>query len=159
VQHLPRGFSRAFAEFLRSRTSLPVTVVSRMTPIAAGNVYVPDDDRHLVASDARHLAPSDAPEVEGHRPAVDTLFRSLASFRHNACGVVMSGIGRDGTQGLLELKARGALTLAQDEQSSGVFGMPRSALEAKAAEKGLDPANLAREVVHWAFERAKAIDA
>src|SRR4029079_8522569 len=120
VQHLPKGFARAFGEFLRARTSLPVTVVSRRTPIGAGTVYMPDDDRHLVLADARHFAPSDQPEVEGHRPAVDALFRSLAeAARKSACGVVMSGIGRDGTAGLLELKARGALTLAQDEASSG----------------------------------------
>jgi two-component system chemotaxis response regulator CheB len=158
VQHLPKGFARAFVEFLRSRTTLPVTIVSRRTPVAPGNVYVADDDRHLVAADARHFAPSEDPELEGHRPAVDALFRSLAhSARKNACGVVMSGIGRDGTAGLLELKARGALTLVQDEASSGVFGMPRAALEARAAERALNPTELAREVAKWATEAAREL--
>ena len=158
VQHLPKGFARAFGEFLRARTSLPVTVVSRRTPIGAGNVYIPDDDRHLVLADARHFAPSDQPEVEGHRPAVDALFRSLAdAARKSACGVVMSGIGRDGTAGLLELKARGALTLVQDEASSGVFGMPRAALEAHAAERALNPAELSRELTKWAVETARGL--
>ncbi len=158
VQHLPKGFARAFAEFLRSRTTLPVTVVSRRTPIGPGNVYLPDDNRHLVVADARHLAPSDEPELEGHRPAVDALFRSLAeAARKNACGIVMSGIGRDGTAGLLELKARGAFTLVQDEASSGVFGMPRAALEARAAERALNPADLSRELPKWAVETAKGL--
>jgi len=158
VQHLPKGYARAFAEFLRSRTSLPVSVVARRTPIEAGNVYVADDDRHLVLADARHLAPGEEPEIEGHRPAVNALLRSLAQvLGRNACGVVMSGIGRDGTSGLLDLKARGALTMVQSEASSGVFGMPRAALEAKAAERALDPPKLARELVAWSAEAARGI--
>ncbi|HYQ28150.1 MAG TPA: chemotaxis protein CheB [Polyangiaceae bacterium] len=157
VQHLPKGFARAFAEFLRSRTALPVTVVSQRIPIGPGHVYIADDDRHLVVADARHFAPSDEPEIEGHRPAVDALLRSLAPLKRNACGVVMSGIGRDGTQGLLELKARGGLTLAQNEASSGVYGMPRAALEAKAAERALDPPGLARELAAWAAEAARSL--
>jgi two-component system, chemotaxis family, protein-glutamate methylesterase/glutaminase len=155
VQHLPKGFAGAFAEFLRARTSLPVTVVTRRTPIVAGNVYTAGDDRHLVLPDARHFAPGEGPELEGHRPAVDALFLALgAMLRRRACGVVMSGIGRDGTLGLLELKSRGALTLAQDEASSGVFGMPRAALEAKAAERALEPSGLARAVHTWAEDVA-----
>ena len=156
VQHLPKGFARAFAEFLRSRTALPVAVVARRTPIEPGHVYLPDDDRHLVAADAGHFAPSDTPELDGHRPAVDAFFLSLAQVvRRHASGVIMSGIGRDGTRGLGEMKARGALTLVQNEASSGVFGMPRAALEAKAAERALDPAGLARELSAWALEAGR----
>jgi two-component system, chemotaxis family, protein-glutamate methylesterase/glutaminase len=158
VQHLPKGYARAFCEFLRSRTPLPVSVVSRRTATEPGHVYIADDDRHLIALDAHHLGPSEEAEVEGHRPAVDVMFRSLAdSLRKNACGVVMSGIGRDGTAGLLELKSRGCLTLAQDEISSGVFGMPRAALEARAADRALDPLGLAREVTNWALETARGL--
>jgi two-component system, chemotaxis family, protein-glutamate methylesterase/glutaminase len=157
VQHLPKGFARAFAEFLRSRTALPVTVVSQRTAIEPGQVFIPDDDRHLVALDARHFAPADTPELDGHRPAVDALFRSLAAVaRRNACGVVMSGIGRDGTLGLGEMKARGSLTLVQNEASSGVFGMPRAALDAKAAERALDPAGLARELTAWSLDAGRS---
>jgi two-component system chemotaxis response regulator CheB len=157
VQHLPKGFARAFAEFLRSRTALPVTVVSRRMPAEPGNVYLPDDARHLVLADARHVAPADTPELDGHRPAVDALFASLAHVaRRNACGVVMSGIGRDGTQGLLEMRARGALTLVQNEASSGVYGMPRAALDAKAAERSLDPAALTRELLAWSLEPGRS---
>jgi two-component system, chemotaxis family, protein-glutamate methylesterase/glutaminase len=155
VQHLPHGFAGAFAEFLRARTPLPVTIVTRRTPIAAGNVYTAGDDRHLVLPDARNFAPGEGPELEGHRPAVDALLLSLATaLRRRACGVVMSGIGRDGTAGLLELKSCGSLTLAQDEVSSGVYGMPRAALEAKAAARALDPSGLARAVQGWAEDVA-----
>ncbi len=160
VQHLPNGFAGAFVEFLRARTMLPVTQVSRRTAIHPGQVYVATDDRHLVASDPGHFAPSDEPELEGHRPAVDALFLSLAkNLRARTCGVVMSGIGRDGTRGLLELKKKGALTLAQDAESAGVFGMPKAALEAKAAVQAHDPPGLTQAILRWANEQAEAIGA
>ena len=160
VQHLPNGFAAAFVEFLRARTSLPVTLVSRRTPIHPGQVYVAPDGSHLVASDPGHFAPSDEPELEGHRPAVDALFLSLAkNLRSRACGVVMSGIGRDGTAGLLALKKHGGLTLAQDAESAGVFGMPKAALEAKAAVAAHDPAGLSQAVLRWANEQAEALRA
>jgi two-component system, chemotaxis family, protein-glutamate methylesterase/glutaminase len=160
VQHLPKGFAAAFVEFLRARTMLPVTLVSRRTPIRPGQVYVATDDRHLVTSDAGHFAPSDEPEMEGHRPAVDALFLSLAKHvRARACGVVMSGIGRDGTAGLLELRKKGALTLAQDAESSGVFGMPKAALEAKAAVEAHDPPGLTQAILRWSHEQAEALEA
>jgi two-component system chemotaxis response regulator CheB len=160
VQHLPNGFAGAFVEFLRARTLLPVTLVSRRTPIRPGHVYVATDDRHLVSGDAGHFAPSDEPEIEGHRPAVDALFFSLARhLRARACGVVMSGIGRDGTAGLLELKKKGALTLAQDAQSSGVFGMPKAALEAKAAVEAHDPPGLTQAILRWSQEQTEALEA
>lgn len=160
VQHLPNGFASAFVEFLRSRTMLPVTLVSRRTPIRPGQVYVAPDARHLVACGPGHFAPNDEPELEGHRPAVDALFFSLARhLRGRTCGVVMSGIGKDGTAGLLELKKRGALTLAQDAQSAGVFGMPKAALEAKAAVSAHDPPGLAQVILRWADEQAEVLQA
>jgi two-component system, chemotaxis family, protein-glutamate methylesterase/glutaminase len=160
VQHLPKGFAAAFAEFLRARTLLPVTLVTRRTPIRPGQIFLATDDRHLVACDPGHFGASDEPEMEGHRPAVDALFLSLAkNLRARSCGVVMSGIGRDGTVGLLELKKKGALTLAQDAKSAGVFGMPKAALEAKAAVAAHDPAGLTHAVLHWANEQAEALGA
>jgi two-component system, chemotaxis family, protein-glutamate methylesterase/glutaminase len=160
VQHLPKGFAGAFVEFLRARTMLPVTLVSRRTPIRPGQVYVATDGRHLVTSDPGHFAPGDEPEMEGHRPAVDALFLSLAKhLGARVCGVVMSGIGRDGTRGLLELKRKGALTLAQDEESSGVFGMPKAALEAKAAVEAHDPPGLTQAILRWSHEQAEALEA
>jgi chemotaxis response regulator CheB len=98
--------------------------------------------------------------MEGHRPAVDALFLSLAkTLRARTCGVVMSGIGRDGTVGLLELKKKGALTLAQDKESAGVFGMPKAALEAKAAVAAHDPRGLTHAILRWANEQAVELGA
>jgi two-component system chemotaxis response regulator CheB len=150
VQHLPNGFTAAFAEFLQSRIPQTVVTVVQPTRLELGHVYLASDDRHLVAASDRQLAPDGGDPVDGHRPAATVLFASLAArFGARACGVILSGMGRDGVAGLLELKARGGLTLAQEEQGCAVYGMPRAALEAGACSRALDPAGLAREVSSW----------
>jgi two-component system chemotaxis response regulator CheB len=156
VQHLPKGFARAFAEFLQGRIGLPVAIVTAPTSLRAGSVYLAPDDQHLTVADNLQLVPSLGAPVEGHRPAIDVLFQSLARVHGpRAAGVVMSGIGRDGVTGLLSMRARGALTLAQDQASCGVFGIPRAALEAKAAEQALDPSGIARALRDWARSTAE----
>jgi two-component system chemotaxis response regulator CheB len=101
--------------------------------IAAGRVLVCPGDRHMQVrrmplGDVVVL--SDGPKVNGHRPSVDVLFRSVAQeFGADAVGLLMTGMGEDGAEGLGVMKAAGALTIAQDEASSVVFGMPRAAIE------------------------------
>jgi two-component system chemotaxis response regulator CheB len=150
VQHLPLGFAASFAQFLQSRIALPVSIVERSERIGAGRVYMAPDDHHLVAIDHQTLAASPEPPVEGHRPSCDVLFRSLAArFGFRAAGVVLSGIGRDGVSGLADMRARGALTLAQHASSCAVFGMPRAALESRAASEALEPREIARALMGW----------
>jgi two-component system chemotaxis response regulator CheB len=147
VQHLPRGFAKAFSEYLQSRIKLTVRVAEEGSKILTGYVYVAPDDRHLVVRSAKHLGAEDSPPVEGHKPAATVLLASLARvLGSSATGIVLSGIGQDGVAGLRELRARGALTLAQDPESSAVYGMPRAAIESGAAQRALDPAGLARAV-------------
>lgn len=133
VQHLPPGFAGPFARYLRGQTRLRVLAVDRPVFIEPATAYVAPDDRPLAVTPGERLVPvDDQPNV---RPA-DTLFRSLAEhYGPAAVGVVLSGIGDDGTEGLLALRARGALTIAQDEGTSIVYGMPRAARDAGAAEK------------------------
>jgi two-component system chemotaxis response regulator CheB len=143
VQHLPVGFAAAFASYLARATGWPAEVVTRRGPALPRHVYVADDDRHLAVGDG-FLEPRDAPAVGGHRPAADVLFATAARARGaRAVGVVLSGIGADGTRGLLEVRASGGLTLAQDQASAAVFGMPRAAANAGAAEVVGDPEGLA----------------
>lgn len=150
VQHLPEGFTRAFADFLQNRASLPVRVVEEPLRPDPGVVYVAPDARHL-ALEGKVLTPVSTPPVEGHRPAVDVLFRSLAAHcGPRAAGVLMSGMGRDGVLGLASMRRAGAITLAQDEASSGVFGMPMAALKEGAAESAFPPVALARVLDDWA---------
>lgn len=151
VQHLPQGFAPAFAEFLQGRVSLPVSIVQGRTPLRPGTIHLAPDGKHLVVADGRALSVTlDAP-VEGHRPSIDTLLHSLArALGPRAAGVVMSGIGRDGVSGLAAMRAQHALTLAQDQASCAVYGIPKAALEAKAVEHALDPLGLARALRDWA---------
>jgi two-component system, chemotaxis family, protein-glutamate methylesterase/glutaminase len=150
VQHLPPGFSPSFAEFLRARTPLNVTIPAGRCKIVAGSVYLAPDGAHLVAEDRGHLGCSLASPIEGHRPAASALFESLAKIcGARSAGVVLSGMGRDGVSGLASMRLTGALTLAQDRDSSAVFGMPRAALEAGAAQAATDPPGLVRALMRW----------
>lgn len=154
VQHLPNGFVSAFADYLQSRIALQVTIVEQITRFEPGHVYLAGNDAHLVAIGEKQLGLDPSSAVDGHRPAATVLFESMAArLAGRACGVVLSGMGRDGTAGLLKMKARGGLTLAQEEASCAVYGMPKAALEAGACAAALDPAGLAREVSAWASLR------
>ncbi|HYP89050.1 MAG TPA: chemotaxis protein CheB [Polyangiaceae bacterium] len=150
VQHLPNGFTPAFAEFLQSRIALRVVIVKQVTRLEPGRVYLANDDEHLVALSDKQLGPDRSSAVDGHRPAATVMFESLAArLGARACGVILSGMGKDGVVGLAKMKARGALTLAQDEASCAVYGMPKAAIESGAVTAALEPVALAREVASW----------
>jgi two-component system chemotaxis response regulator CheB len=150
VQHLPNGFTAAFAEFLQSRIPQRVTIVKQLTRFEPGRVYLANDDEHLAALSDKQLGPDRSAAVDGHRPAATVLFESLAArLGARSCGVILSGMGRDGVSGLLKMKARGGLTLAQEENGCAVYGMPKAALEAGACVAALDPVALARAVSTW----------
>jgi two-component system chemotaxis response regulator CheB len=147
VQHLPRGFAAPFVEYLATRLQLAVRIVEEGSAIVPGTVFVAPDDRHLVARNRKQFGADDSPPLDGHRPAATVLFHSLARvFGSQAAGIVLSGIGQDGVAGLREMLVRGALTLAQDEQSSPVYGMPRAAFESGSASRSLNPPALARAI-------------
>lgn len=142
VQHMPPGFTDMFAVRLNNNCAIEVKEAQD------GDLVIPG--RALIAPGGRHLRVkrlplgtiavlSDTPPVNGHRPSADVLFRSVASEfdGRNVTGVIMTGMGSDGAEGLGEIKAQGGMTVAQDEKSSVVFGMPKAAIER----------NYAREVV------------
>lgn len=137
AQHLPAFISGAFAARLDRRSRVKVEEATEGRVLQDGVVLIAPGDRHLeIVRAGRELRCrlSEQPRVNGQRPSVDVLFDSVA----RACGAsavaaLLSGMGRDGAQGLLELRACGAHTLAQDERTSSVFGMPRAAIELGAA--------------------------
>jgi two-component system, chemotaxis family, protein-glutamate methylesterase/glutaminase len=131
VQHLPLGFVDSFAEFLARRIPQKVRVVRSHARLEAGVVFFAADDHHLAMTDPQTIASVEGPRVGGHRPSVDTLFQSMADFAGAlGVGVVLSGMGSDGARGLRRMSAAGAYTIAQDESTSIVYGMPRAAVEA-----------------------------
>ena len=139
VQHMPPVFTRMFADSLNTKSEVTVKEAEEGDRIIPGQVLIAPGDFHLEVTgkegDCRVTLKTSA-KVNGHRPAVDVLFNSVAK---NCCpravGIVLTGMGRDGASGLYRMRYRGARTLAQDKESSVVFGMPREAYENGGAEK------------------------
>lgn len=139
VQHMPERFTAAFAERLNSICEIEVREARTGDRVLAGRALIAPGGKHLVIkrSGAQYqVEVVAAPPVNRHCPSVDVLFRSVAKFAgKNATGVIMTGMGDDGARGLLEMKQAGARTLAQDEESCVVFGMPREAIKLGAADR------------------------
>ncbi len=138
-QHIPAAFSKPFAERLDKNAAMKVFHAEDGQYILPGHVYVAPGDRHLLVErdGARYLCRlSDGPAVNRHRPSVDVMFRSVAqNVGPNAVGVILTGMGDDGARGLKEMLEAGAHTVAQDEASSVVWGMPGSAVKLGACER------------------------
>lgn len=144
VPHLPNGFIDSFSNYLRKRTKLKVEPVARPTKLRSGTVYLPANDMHLVAIDESTLTVSDADPVHDHRPSASVLFKSLAlRFGERAAGVVLSGLGGDGADGILAMRERRAVTIAQDPASHFAAQMPAAAVDAGGVEHVLPLAHVA----------------
>ncbi len=145
VQHMPEHFTRAFADRLDSLCRVSVKEAEDSDTILRGRVLIAPGNRHMLLkrSGARYYVEvKDGPLVSRHRPSVDVLFRSAARYAgKNAVGVIMTGMGDDGARGLAEMKEAGAYTIAQDEASCVVFGMPKEAVKLKAVDR-LVPLNM-----------------
>ncbi len=141
VQHMPAGFTRSFAERLNRTSPLQVKEASDGERLLPGHAYIAPGDRHLKLErkGGDYIARLDAgPKVNRHRPSVDVLFYSAARLAgRKATGVLLTGMGKDGASGLLAMRDAGALTIAQDEASSMIFGMPREAIALGAAREVL----------------------
>jgi len=151
VQHMPAGFTETFANRLNEACALDVKEAQSGDLLSAGRVLICPGDRHMRVrrmplGDVVVL--SDDVKVNGHRPSVDVLFRSVApEFGADAIGLLMTGMGEDGAEGLGVMKAAGALTIAQDEASSIVFGMPRAAIERGYAARVISLEALANTLI------------
>lgn len=138
AQHMPANFTKSFADRLNSLCALEVREAVNNDTIQPGLVLLAPGNYHMVVrrSGARYYVNvQDGPMVHHQRPAVDVLFASVARYiGTNAIGVILTGMGKDGADGLLEMRKAGARTIGQDEQSSVVFGMPKVAQEVGAVE-------------------------
>jgi len=145
VQHMAAGFVAGFARWLSGSVGFPVKVAEQGMLPAPGEAYLAPDNLHMgLDSLGRIVLSGDAPE-EGFRPSANFLFRSVAkSAGPSALGVLLTGMGRDGATGLLALRQAGAMTIAQNEASCVVFGMPREAIAVGAAKYVLSPTEVAR---------------
>jgi two-component system chemotaxis response regulator CheB len=141
VQHMPENFTRMFAERLNNLCPINVKEAEHNDPILPGHAYIAPGGKHLwVKRDEGQLLCklSTEPPMNLHRPSVDFLFMSAAKHvGADAVGVIMTGMGRDGAQGMLKMKEKGCWNLAQDEATSVIFGMPQAAIEVGAVNEVL----------------------
>jgi two-component system, chemotaxis family, protein-glutamate methylesterase/glutaminase len=154
VQHMPELFTASFARRLNELCSIHVREARDGDVIAAGLALIAPGDKHLVVqqSGSHWVARvKDGPRIHHQRPAVDVLFQSVArAAGHRAVGVLLTGMGADGARGLLAMREAGAHTIAQDQDSCVVFGMPREAIRMGAAEEVLPLDKIARQLLYAA---------
>ena len=151
VQHMPEKFTAAFAGRLNGLCRIEVKEAEHNDRVVPGRALIAPGGRHMVVkrSGAQYFVEVlDGPLVNRHRPSVDVLFRSVAKCAGaNALGIIMTGMGDDGASGLMEMRTAGARTLAQDEQSCVVFGMPKEAIKRGAVERSVPLLSISREIL------------
>lgn len=152
VQHMPEMFTRQFAKRLDGLCVISVKEAENGDQVLPGHALIAPGNKHLVLkrSGARYIVETvDAPPVNRHRPSVDVLFRSVAAYAgRNALGVLLTGMGDDGARGLLEMKQAGAYTIAQDEATCIVYGMPREAVKINAHNEILPLHQIAKQIIN-----------
>jgi len=151
VQHLPVEFSHQFAHRLNQGSEMDVSVARHNEQILPGHVYIAPGDKHMkieARQEDYFCLLEDSPEVNRHKPAVDVLFQSVAlQAGDRALGVILTGMGRDGAEGMLAMKRAGCYTLAQDEKSCVVWGMPRQAVAVEAVEDEVPLDKIAEQLI------------
>jgi two-component system chemotaxis response regulator CheB len=153
TQHIPKAFSGPFAKRMDRCCRMSVCEAEDGQQVLPGHVYIAPGDQHLLLArdGARYVCRlNNGDSVNRHKPAVDVLFRSVAEHAgRNAVGVILTGMGRDGARGLKEMREAGAATIAQDEASSVVWGMPGEAVAIGAAGEVLPLAAISKAVRQW----------
>jgi two-component system chemotaxis response regulator CheB len=153
VQHMPEHFTTAFSKRLNDICQIDVKEAGDGDSILRGRALIGPGNRHILLkrSGAKYFVQvKDGPLVSRHRPSVDVLFRSAARYAgNNAIGVIMTGMGDDGASGMSEMKSFGAYNIAQDEETSVVFGMPNEAIKRKAVDKILPLTAIAHHVMRY----------
>jgi len=154
VQHMPEVFTAQFARRLNDTCRIEVKEAESNDRLVSGRALIAPGNRHLVVrrSGALYFADVvDGPPVSLHRPSVNVLFRSAAQAAGgNAVGVILTGMGDDGADGLAELHKAGARTIAQDEATCVVFGMPKEAIARGGVDEVLPLPRIAPQVLKWA---------
>lgn len=160
VQHMPKGFTAAFARRLDGLCPVTVQEARDGDALEQGRVLIAPGDRHMLVrrtGGGYRVELADGPYVSRHRPSVDVLFRSVAQAAGpDALGIIMTGMGDDGARCMAEMRDAGARTIAQDEQSCVVYGMPREAVRHGGVTLSLPLDRLWREIAAWNIERSTA---
>lgn len=157
VQHLPVGFAPRLARWLDTASPLTVSVAADGDRLEPGRVFLAGDEHHLTVDGSRRVKLEKGPAVNGHLPSGTRLLESLAhALGSAAAGVVLTGMGKDGADGLLAIRRAGGRTAAQDESTSVVYGMPRAAVDVGAADRVFPIELMAEHVVELAGRKGAA---
>lgn len=153
VQHMPEGFTRAFAERLNMISNLSVKEAEDGDPVRPGYGYVAPGDRHIAVeskNDGRAIRVFSGDKVSGHRPSIDVLFESMAEHvGRDSVAVIMTGMGKDGAVGIERVKESGGRTIAQNEETSVVYGMNRVAVEKGKVDDIVPLSEIPKKIVEY----------
>ena len=148
VQHVDKQFIDGFISWLNDQITLPVQMARNGDSVKTGTVLVADSDQHLTFTKNQSLSYTIEPEDYPYKPSVNVFFESVAHYwKENALGILLTGMGRDGANGLLEMKNKGFATIAQDESTCAVYGMPKEAVKLNAANSVLSPVEINTKIV------------
>jgi two-component system chemotaxis response regulator CheB len=160
VQHISAGFLPGLVSWLGAHCRLKLQIARPGDVPQAGHVYFPAEETHLIVDSQGRLQASYEPPVDGHRPSVTVTFRSIASrYGRTAAAVLLTGMGRDGGTGMLAVAQAGGMTIAQDEASSVIFGMPKHAIDLGAAQRVLPSDGIAAALLEAVSAHSKVPDA
>lgn len=150
TQHIAKGFLGGLIDWLNKDCHLNIKKGKNNEVIKKGTIYFAPDNSHLGIAKERTILLSDTPPIRSHRPSVDFLMNSAASvYKHRCMGVILTGMGRDGSQGMLAIRKSGGFTISQDEQSCAIFGMPKAAIDIGATMKICSINHIPDEIVRW----------
>ena len=157
LQHMADGFMQGFADWLAIYSSLPVVFPTVNDCVRPDNIYVAPGEYHLTFTENGCFSFLDSPPVMGIRPCADIMFNSMAEvFKERTIGVVLTGMGSDGTKGLYKIKEKNGFIISQDEESSLIFGMPKSAIDSGLVDKILNISDIPQYLEKLCSSRSKS---
>lgn len=149
VQHIAKGFDRGLVEWLANSCAVKIKLAENNESIEAGTAYVAPNDFQMKVVKSGAVELSDEPPYGNFKPSADVLFKSVADvYKHESVGVILTGMGRDGAGGIKAIKEAGGKTIAQDEKTCIVFGMPKEAIDLGAVDKVLPIDKIAGEIIN-----------
>lgn len=157
VQHISAGFLVGLVDWLAAQCRVKIQIARPGEMLLPGRVYFPEEETHLLVDRQGRLQTSREPAVELHRPSVTVTFKSVARcYGEGAAAVLLTGMGQDGGEGMVAIARAGGMTIAQDEASCVIFGMPKQAIDLGAAQYVLPPARIAATLIEAVTLKAKA---
>ena len=151
VQHMSPGFIHGLAEWLNHEDHIRVRVAENKGTLLPGEALLAPDNAHLTVDENHRIKLVDTPPVGGHRPSGNTLLKSIGEcYGRQALGIILTGMGHDGAEGMAALKTTGGKTIAQDQNTSVIFGMPKSAINLGAVDLVLPLSQIASAIVRFA---------